>query len=107
LKTLGHARVEDARKHTELVSQIAELARHLAIERIFLIGVLSFDWNCPQYITPRYTAEKSRQSSHRCAPGSPNSKPKFHRRIEMNPRPPLPPFTEQTARQKVQAAEDA
>ena len=25
----------------------------------------------------------------------------------MNPRPPLPPFTEQTARQKVQAAEDA
>lgn len=25
----------------------------------------------------------------------------------MNPRPPLPPFTEETARQKVQAAEDA
>ena len=27
--------------------------------------------------------------------------------IAMNPRPPLPPFTEATARQKVQAAEDA
>jgi nuclear transport factor 2 (NTF2) superfamily protein len=26
---------------------------------------------------------------------------------DMNPRPPLPPFTEETARQKVQAAEDA
>ncbi|MEZ0276732.1 MAG: DUF1348 family protein, partial [Roseimicrobium sp.] len=25
----------------------------------------------------------------------------------MNPRPPLPPFTEETARQKVQMAEDA
>jgi len=25
----------------------------------------------------------------------------------MNPRPPLPPFAEETARQKVQAAEDA
>ena len=25
----------------------------------------------------------------------------------MNPRPPLPPFTDETARQKVQAAEDA
>ena len=25
----------------------------------------------------------------------------------MSPRPPLPPFTEETARQKVQAAEDA
>ena len=27
--------------------------------------------------------------------------------LDMNPRPPLPPFTEETARQKVQAAEDA
>ena len=28
-------------------------------------------------------------------------------KTDMNPRPPLPPFTEETARQKVQAAEDA
>jgi uncharacterized protein len=26
------------------------------VERLFFIEVLSFDWNCPQYITPRYTA---------------------------------------------------
>lgn len=26
------------------------------VERLFLIEVVSFDWNCPQYITPRYTA---------------------------------------------------
>ena len=25
-------------------------------ERLFLIEVVSFDWNCPKYITPRYTA---------------------------------------------------
>jgi hypothetical protein len=25
------------------------------IERLFLIQVVSFDWNCPQYITPRFT----------------------------------------------------
>ena len=32
---------------------------------------------------------------------------KSHPTVFMNPRPPLPPFTEETARQKVQAAEDA
>jgi len=26
------------------------------VERLFFIEVVSFDWNCPQYITPRYTA---------------------------------------------------
>jgi hypothetical protein len=23
---------------------------------LFFIEVISFDWNCPKYITPRYTA---------------------------------------------------
>lgn len=26
------------------------------VERLFFIEVLSFDWNCPKYITPRFTA---------------------------------------------------
>ena len=26
------------------------------IERIFLIEVTAYDWNCPKYITPRFTA---------------------------------------------------
>ena len=24
-------------------------------ERVFLIDVIGFDWNCPQHITPRFT----------------------------------------------------
>ncbi len=56
LKLLGHARVEDARKNPELVAQLAEPAARVLVERLFLIDVLSFDWNCPKYITPRYTA---------------------------------------------------
>ena len=55
LKILGHARVEDARAHPELVSQWAEEADRRIVERIFLIEVISFDWNCPKYITPRFT----------------------------------------------------
>jgi len=56
LKILGHAHVEDARQHTELVAQIAEKEVHRIVERLFFIEVVSFDWNCPKYITPRYTA---------------------------------------------------
>lgn len=25
------------------------------IERVFVIDVEAFDWNCPQHVTPRYT----------------------------------------------------
>ena len=56
LKILGHARIEDARQHPELVMQFAEPEARGIVERIFLVDVLSFDWNCPKYITPRYTA---------------------------------------------------
>ena len=56
LKILGHARVEDARQHPELVAQLAEPAARGIVERLFLLEVASFDWNCPKYITPRFTA---------------------------------------------------
>jgi predicted pyridoxine 5'-phosphate oxidase superfamily flavin-nucleotide-binding protein len=56
LKILGHARVEDARQHPELVVKLAEPEAHRLVERLFFIEVISFDWNCPKYITPRYTA---------------------------------------------------
>jgi hypothetical protein len=58
LKILGHARVEDARQHPELVQQLAEPDVQRIVERLFFIEVASFDWNCPKYITPRYTAEE-------------------------------------------------
>ena len=56
LKILGHARIEDARQHPELVPQVAEPEVQRIVERLFFIEVISFDWNCPKYITPRYTA---------------------------------------------------
>lgn len=57
LKLLGHARVLDAREHIELADQLSPAPELRGkIERLFLIEVVSFDWNCPQYITPRYSA---------------------------------------------------
>jgi predicted pyridoxine 5'-phosphate oxidase superfamily flavin-nucleotide-binding protein len=56
LKILGHARVVDAREHPALVAQVAGPETRGMVERVFLIDVISYDWNCPKYITPRYTA---------------------------------------------------
>lgn len=55
LKILGHARVEDARAHPDLVGQIADSSMRSSVERVVLIDVVSFDWNCPKHITPRYS----------------------------------------------------
>ena len=61
LKILGHARVKDAREHPELVGQLADPETRDIVERLFLIDVVAFDWNCPKYITPRYTAAEVEQ----------------------------------------------
>lgn len=58
LKILGHAHVQDAKDHPGLVTQFAEDGMRDAVERIFLIDVESYDWNCPQHITPRYTLQE-------------------------------------------------
>jgi predicted pyridoxine 5'-phosphate oxidase superfamily flavin-nucleotide-binding protein len=58
LKILGHARVEDAREHADLVKEIAEPEARSIVERLFFIDVVGFDWNCPKYITPRFTVEE-------------------------------------------------
>jgi len=56
LKILGHGTVKDSREHPELVEQLADPKDRRLVERLFLINVVGFDWNCPAYITPRYTA---------------------------------------------------
>jgi len=58
LKIPGHARVDDARQHPELVSRFATPDAQRLVERIFFIDVVSFDWNCPKHITPRFTVEQ-------------------------------------------------
>ncbi len=62
LKILGHARVEDARRHPELVLRFAEPEARGIVERLFFIEVLSFDWNCPKYIAPRFSAAEMEEA---------------------------------------------
>ena len=56
LKVLGHLRfvaVPDAAP--ELVRKVELPDYRARVERVALIDVTAFDWNCPQHITPRYT----------------------------------------------------
>jgi predicted pyridoxine 5'-phosphate oxidase superfamily flavin-nucleotide-binding protein len=57
LKILGHARALDARDYRDLADKLTPTPDLRGkVERVFLINVVSFDWNCQQYITPRYSA---------------------------------------------------
>lgn len=59
LKILGEAEVLDARQHPDLIPATAPPKGHAAaVERIVRITVSSFDWNCPKFITPRFTREE-------------------------------------------------
>lgn len=54
LKILGHARVLPASEASELAAQLIAPANS-QVERVVIVDVVTFDWNCPKYITPRYT----------------------------------------------------
>lgn len=62
LKILGHARVADVREHPELREGLA-VEDGAEVERVVVIDVVSFDWNCPQHITPRFTASEVRAAA--------------------------------------------
>jgi len=55
LKLIGHVEVLDAREHPDLVSKLSPPNLQAKVERIFKIHIAGYDWNCPQYITPRFT----------------------------------------------------
>jgi hypothetical protein len=56
LKILGHARVVDVgTAPPELMAQVQVADYGTQVERLMLIEVEAFDWNCSQHITPRFT----------------------------------------------------
>jgi predicted pyridoxine 5'-phosphate oxidase superfamily flavin-nucleotide-binding protein len=62
LKILGHARIVDTREQPELADKLSEPSERKNVERLFLIDIVSYDWNCPQHITSRYSAEQIREA---------------------------------------------
>jgi predicted pyridoxine 5'-phosphate oxidase superfamily flavin-nucleotide-binding protein len=59
LKLLGHLRFVDvADAGAALVASVALPGYRATVERIAVFDVVAFDWNCPQHITQRFTAEE-------------------------------------------------
>ncbi|WP_299830102.1 pyridoxamine 5'-phosphate oxidase family protein [uncultured Roseobacter sp.] len=57
MKLQGRARFEPAAGNPELAAQLAAEGQG-RVERLVTISLDAFDWNCPQFITPRFdTAE--------------------------------------------------
>ncbi|MBS0374708.1 MAG: pyridoxamine 5'-phosphate oxidase family protein [Proteobacteria bacterium] len=61
LKLLGRARLVE-RADGATLARLATPGYLAAVERGFLIDVEAYDWNCPQHLTPRYTAAEVEQA---------------------------------------------
>jgi len=55
LKIWGRARAVDERTEPELLAKLESPDFRAPVERGIVIRVEAFDWNCPKYITPRYS----------------------------------------------------
>ena len=56
LKILAHMEVRELDAASDLASRLALPRYRGKPERAFLLHLETFDWNCPQHITPRFTA---------------------------------------------------
>jgi uncharacterized protein len=58
LKIYAHIEVVPLDKDPSLVEKVTDPGYKAKLERIFLIRLESFDWNCSQHITPRFTEQE-------------------------------------------------
>ena len=63
LKIWGTARIADATQEPTLFSALTFAPATTRTERAVVISVEAFDWNCPQYITPRFTEDEVRAAT--------------------------------------------
>jgi uncharacterized protein len=58
LKILGHVEILEGDAATGWIARLSDPRYKAAVERVFLIRVEAYDWNCPQHITRRYSEEE-------------------------------------------------
>ena len=61
LKIYGHAEAVDLAADTDLADIVAAPGYRGLPERAMKVRLEAFDWNCPQHITPRYSAAEITQ----------------------------------------------
>jgi uncharacterized protein len=55
LKILAHMEARDLAADPALAARLSLSGYRAKVERAFVLHLETFDWNCPQHITPRYT----------------------------------------------------
>ncbi|WP_058189552.1 pyridoxamine 5'-phosphate oxidase family protein [Terracidiphilus gabretensis] len=59
LKILGHAKITERAEARNLLEVVRD-EENIFVERVYVIHVDAFDWNCQQHITPRFTVDEIR-----------------------------------------------
>jgi predicted pyridoxine 5'-phosphate oxidase superfamily flavin-nucleotide-binding protein len=62
LKILGHVEIFEGVKAETWLPRVRVPDYQAVVERVFVIHIKAYDWNCPQHITPRYTAQEIRDA---------------------------------------------
>ncbi len=61
LKIWAESEVLDAKQDQEMLARLSMPDYDAIIEHLVIFKVQAYDWNCPQHITPRYTADEIKQ----------------------------------------------
>ncbi len=61
LKILGRVDILEGEEAKDWLERVRMPGEKTPIERVLVIHVEAYDWNCPQHITPRYTEEEIRE----------------------------------------------
>jgi predicted pyridoxine 5'-phosphate oxidase superfamily flavin-nucleotide-binding protein len=61
LKILGRTEIFEGEKANEWLAKVRDPGYKATIERVYVIHVEAFDWNCSQHIIPRFTEEEIRE----------------------------------------------
>jgi len=58
LKILGRVEIFEGERANEWIEKVRDPAYKAVTERVYVIRIEAFDWNCQQHIVPRYTEEE-------------------------------------------------
>jgi predicted pyridoxine 5'-phosphate oxidase superfamily flavin-nucleotide-binding protein len=61
LKILGRAKIFEGQEADSWLTSVRAPGYNAVIEKVYVIHIEAYDWNCQQHIIPRYTAEEIRE----------------------------------------------
>lgn len=62
LKILGRTEIVEGEQARVWFEKLREPGYKATVERAYVVTVEAFDWNCPQHIKPRFTAEQIQEA---------------------------------------------